>query len=387
MALPQIETGYKPEGALGALYQGFNAANADQGAELELIKQFLANQREQQMQPLDVGVRQWDAAQAQDKMNDPVFRQMLLKGSIGKNQSDAARGQLDTETLQSLIGLTQAQHAQGTGKANLLSTFQNAQQGAVDALGSPQQGAPIPTPQPETAAPTSGFNWQIPPAVQQSRDRQSLGIMLKELEDNPNDLNLIRDIQNRKKTIGNFAPQQEQIPQAVAPEVAQAPTTQPAPLGSRYRQIANILKDTPEHMGRMEELAANMDSKIQVANIAAEARLKAAQEAANNGETIKAKDLSHSAKLLSDALGYEKLINGQDIQAQKDALLMKIAGGDKAAKNDLSTLNANVERWKQLAQASREKAAQIDKKYGYETPSISPVATAPQAQSKVIKLD
>lgn len=55
-----IETGYKPDGALGALYQGFNAANVDQSAELELIKQFLANQREQQMQPLDVEKAQQD---------------------------------------------------------------------------------------------------------------------------------------------------------------------------------------------------------------------------------------------------------------------------------------------------------------------------------------
>ena len=54
MALPMIETGYKPEFGLGAVYQGFNAANADNSAELEIIKQFLANQREQQMQPLDI---------------------------------------------------------------------------------------------------------------------------------------------------------------------------------------------------------------------------------------------------------------------------------------------------------------------------------------------
>ena len=54
MALPTIDTGYKPEFGLGAVYQGFNAANAEQGAELELIKQFLANQREQSMQPLDI---------------------------------------------------------------------------------------------------------------------------------------------------------------------------------------------------------------------------------------------------------------------------------------------------------------------------------------------
>jgi len=52
--LPMIETGYKPEFGLGALYQGFNAANADQSAQEELMKQFLANQREQSMQPLDI---------------------------------------------------------------------------------------------------------------------------------------------------------------------------------------------------------------------------------------------------------------------------------------------------------------------------------------------
>lgn len=54
MAFPQIETGYKPEFGLGALYQGFNAGNADSMAQEEILKSFLANQREEQMQPLDV---------------------------------------------------------------------------------------------------------------------------------------------------------------------------------------------------------------------------------------------------------------------------------------------------------------------------------------------
>lgn len=54
MTLPTIDTGYKPEFGLGAVYQGFNAAHADMSAEEELVKQFLANQREQQMQPLDI---------------------------------------------------------------------------------------------------------------------------------------------------------------------------------------------------------------------------------------------------------------------------------------------------------------------------------------------
>ena len=87
MAINQIETGYKPEFGLGAMWAGENAANAEMANQLDFIKQFLANQREQQMQPLDVGVRQWEAAAAQDKMDDPLFRQMVLKGGIGKNHS------------------------------------------------------------------------------------------------------------------------------------------------------------------------------------------------------------------------------------------------------------------------------------------------------------
>ena len=51
--MQNISTGYTPEFGLGALYQGFNAANADQSNELELIKQFLANQHAQVQNPLD----------------------------------------------------------------------------------------------------------------------------------------------------------------------------------------------------------------------------------------------------------------------------------------------------------------------------------------------
>jgi len=54
MALQEISTGYKPEFALGGLYHGFNAANAEDMSQEEILKQFLLNQREQQMQPLDI---------------------------------------------------------------------------------------------------------------------------------------------------------------------------------------------------------------------------------------------------------------------------------------------------------------------------------------------
>ena len=58
MAIPMIETGYKPEYALGALYQGFNAGNADMSSREEILRQFLANEKAKQMNPLEVEQRQ-----------------------------------------------------------------------------------------------------------------------------------------------------------------------------------------------------------------------------------------------------------------------------------------------------------------------------------------
>ena len=78
MTIPTIDTGYKPEFGLGALYQGFNAANSDQASELELIKQFLANQREQQMQPIDVSQAQQNLTAGQYKTT-PEYQTGICK--------------------------------------------------------------------------------------------------------------------------------------------------------------------------------------------------------------------------------------------------------------------------------------------------------------------
>lgn len=92
MALPQIETGYKPEFALGALYQGQNAANANMAAEEELIKQFLANQKAQQMLPIDV-------AQAQQTLDSgayktrPEYQNAMTDIQVGQGMSNMAAGQ------------------------------------------------------------------------------------------------------------------------------------------------------------------------------------------------------------------------------------------------------------------------------------------------------
>ena len=67
MAFNPIETDYRPNFGLGAYYQGINAANAKQLTEEDILKAFLANQKEQNEQPLDLMVKQWQAAHAQDQ--------------------------------------------------------------------------------------------------------------------------------------------------------------------------------------------------------------------------------------------------------------------------------------------------------------------------------
>ena len=115
MALPTIDTGYKPEFGLGAVYQGFNAANAEQGAELELIKQFLANQREQSMQPLDVTKAQLT--------NEGMASENLIKAFQGAQ----AQSQNTPEMLKAFVDSTRA----GYNK--------NIRQDQVDALLQPDK--------------------------------------------------------------------------------------------------------------------------------------------------------------------------------------------------------------------------------------------------------
>ena len=98
--MQNIETGYKPEFGLGAWFAGQNAANTEAANEEELIKSFLANQRERQMQPIDVEKAQlgldparYESMLAQAKSRDPNYIQEQLRGQIGQMQTQAAAGE------------------------------------------------------------------------------------------------------------------------------------------------------------------------------------------------------------------------------------------------------------------------------------------------------
>ena len=90
--LPSIDTGYKPEFALGALYQGFNAGNADQSAQQEIIRQFLANQREQSMQPIDVEQAKQNLLASMYK-SDPRYQAGMTNMIEGQGLSNLTAGQ------------------------------------------------------------------------------------------------------------------------------------------------------------------------------------------------------------------------------------------------------------------------------------------------------
>ncbi len=91
MAINQIETGYKPEFGLGAMWAGENAANAEMANQLDFIKQFLANQREQQIQPLDVRVKDMEASRA-DVAKSPEMLDAYRRGYLGQADTQEAAG-------------------------------------------------------------------------------------------------------------------------------------------------------------------------------------------------------------------------------------------------------------------------------------------------------
>lgn len=112
----QIETGYKPEFALGALYQGQNAADAQAQNDQELIMKFLANQHAIENNPIleaknraSLVSDQWGAKRDQAKMDDPSFIAQLLAGEKGQQQSTEAAGKLAMAILQHKIDLANAQ--------------------------------------------------------------------------------------------------------------------------------------------------------------------------------------------------------------------------------------------------------------------------------------
>ena len=87
----EIKTGYTPEFGLGAFFQGVNSANADAFNEEELLKQRLANQQSQVMNPLEAQLKQlsvapaqYEAALSKARLTDPDYIRSMLNERKGQ---------------------------------------------------------------------------------------------------------------------------------------------------------------------------------------------------------------------------------------------------------------------------------------------------------------
>ena len=94
-----IQTGWQPEGALGAMYAGMNAANAEDENALNLAKLFMANKKEEQMAPLDIQAKQlsidplqYESALARAKQASASYIPSVLSGYEGQMKSQEAAG-------------------------------------------------------------------------------------------------------------------------------------------------------------------------------------------------------------------------------------------------------------------------------------------------------
>lgn len=143
MAFNPIETDYRPNFGLGAYYQGINAANAKQLTEEDILKAFLANQKEQNEQPLDLMVKQWQATHAQDQMNSPEYRQAMLDGYIGQMKSQIAAGRKASETVSDEIPAINQENKNKFEVAKLLEQFRNKQLGQDQPISSYEQPTPL----------------------------------------------------------------------------------------------------------------------------------------------------------------------------------------------------------------------------------------------------
>ena len=236
MSFAQIETDYKPDFALGAYYQGINAANAKQLSEEEILKAFLNNQKEQNEQPLDLMIKQWEAAHAQDQMGSPKYRKSKLDGYMGQMNSQVAAGKKAMGTVDTEIPAINQENKNKLQIAKLLEQFRDTQVGQDQ----PQSSYEQPTPMQGDNG-QMGFNFGSASNAVQNPD---LTPQQKQL--------IMRDAQKRgENVLSTFAKPQQS-------------------------GIENALVNTPEHLQKMELYKQTGENQANTAEIRGQYLLEAA---------------------------------------------------------------------------------------------------------------
>jgi len=287
MSFAQIDTNYKPDFGLGAYYQGINAANAKQLSEEEILKAFLANQKEQNEQPLDLIIKNWQAQHAQDQTNNPEYRKSMLEGYMGQMNSQIAAGRKAQDTVGTEIPAINQENKNKEFLGNLLEQFNKGRLGQT----SEQQ-------QPQQSQGNIGFNMQAPQEgpigniSKQSDMLKSFGTDYKTAPDMPSANYMINEI-NRGLANPNIKPKDKQDllkekqriltelngQPPVLSNMVQAPQEAPiVPQGNSLAQIQDVLVNTPEHLQKMEQYKQMGANQANVADIRGNYLLKAAMQ-------------------------------------------------------------------------------------------------------------
>lgn len=126
MSIPMIETGYKPQFSLGALYQGFNAGSADNAAQLANLAKEWELQKSRAEDPYKVLSSMYQGELDNAKMQSPDYIPWQMTGQIGQMKSQDAAGQL----AQGLLPFKQkAEEAQLSSDATRSNLFGNMYKG------------------------------------------------------------------------------------------------------------------------------------------------------------------------------------------------------------------------------------------------------------------
>ena len=276
MAFNPIETDYRPNFGLGAYYQGINAANAKQLTEEDILKAFLANQKEQNEQPLDLMVKQWQATHAQDQMNSPEYRQAMLDGYIGQMKSQIAAGRKAMETVGTDIPAINQENKNKLFMGKVLSDWnanrlgQEQPQGNIGFTMQPQ----------EQVSPIGNIS-------KQSDMLKSFGTDYKTAPDMPAANYMINEI-NRGLANLNIKPKDKQDllkeKQRILSELNGQPPVlsnmikepQEQPQDNILSKLQNILVNTPEHIQAINKIRAMDENQLNVADTRGQYLLQAA---------------------------------------------------------------------------------------------------------------
>lgn len=279
-----ISTGYQPEFGLGALYQGFNAANADKLNEEEVLKAYLQNQKDIREAPLNQIIKQWEAKQAEGKMGDPEYLPKMLEGYKGLMNSQIAAGNKGMRTWESDADATVQENKNKLfmGKTledwNKLRLEQQIQQSQEDQEPTAtinripdqwggeglQKGSPI------TWSGPWGGNTNKANALSAFTGWRG---------------GALGDISKQSNMVKSFGLESESQPPVFSNMVQEQPQEQgQPPQNNLLAQMQNILVNTPEHLQKMAQLNARGANSLEAVRLRNEGMLAAAMKKVNNNQ-------------------------------------------------------------------------------------------------------